>query len=296
MSSRSSRRPASRQRRSGRSATARARPVRRRRVPWIVGVVVIVIAIALVFALAGGSNKTSPVRSPAPPALVATISSLPKSLFDTVGTGTITALPKKITAPALTAAGTPLVLYIGAEYCPFCAAERWAMVVALSRFGTFSGLEVTHSASNDVFPNTQTFSFHGSTYKSKYLRFEAVELKTNQIGANGNYQTLDTPTAEQQQIFATYDAPPFTTTAGSIPFIDFGGKYIVNGATYDPAVLQGKSASDIATALAQPDNAVAKGVIGAANTLTAAICALTKNQPAAVCADPVISSIRTKLG
>jgi hypothetical protein len=170
------------------------------------------------------------------------------------------------------------------------------MVVALSRFGTFSGLQLTHSTSNDVFPNTQTFSFHGATYTSTYLRFEPVELNTNQIGGNGRYQTLDTPTAEQQQVFATYDAPPYTTTAGSIPFIDFGGKYIVNGATYDPAVLQGKTASDIATALVQPDSAVARGVIGAANTLTAAICALTKNQPAAVCADPVISGLRTQIG
>ena len=40
----------------------------------------------------------------------------------------------------LTADGKPLVLYVGAEYCPYCAAERCAMVQALSRFGTFSNL------------------------------------------------------------------------------------------------------------------------------------------------------------
>ena len=38
--------------------------------------------------------------------------------------------------PALTSGGKPEILYVGAEYCPYCAAERWAMVVALSRFGT----------------------------------------------------------------------------------------------------------------------------------------------------------------
>jgi hypothetical protein len=32
------------------------------------------------------------------------------------------------------------MLYIGAEYCPYCAAERWPLVMALSKFGTFSNL------------------------------------------------------------------------------------------------------------------------------------------------------------
>jgi hypothetical protein len=61
-------------------------------------------------------------------------------------------------------AGKPLVVYIGAEYCPFCAAQRWPLVVALSRFGTFSGLSVTRSASEDVFPDTATLSFHSASY------------------------------------------------------------------------------------------------------------------------------------
>src|SRR5215471_17073708 len=36
----------------------------------------------------------------------------------------------------LTSGGKPEMLYIGAEYCPYCAAMRWSMAVALSRFGT----------------------------------------------------------------------------------------------------------------------------------------------------------------
>ena len=52
-------------------------------------------------------------------------------------------MPASIDAPALTADGKPEVLYVGAEYCPFCAAERWPVVVALSRFGTWSGLSAT---------------------------------------------------------------------------------------------------------------------------------------------------------
>ena len=51
-----------------------------------------------------------------------------------------TSAPTTITGAPLTSGGKPEMLYIGAEYCPYCAAERWAMIVALSRFGTFSGL------------------------------------------------------------------------------------------------------------------------------------------------------------
>ena len=41
---------------------------------------------------------------------------------------------------------------MGAEYCPYCAAERWSMIVALGRFGTFSGLQTMRSSSTDSRP------------------------------------------------------------------------------------------------------------------------------------------------
>jgi thiol-disulfide isomerase/thioredoxin len=271
--------------------TRRAARRRSSRPWWIAGGVAAVVLIALLAALvAGGSTSSSDVRSPAPPALVDKVASIPPRVFDAVGVGQISAAPKKIVAPPLSAAGKPLVLYVGAEYCPYCAAERWPTVIALSRFGTFSGLQLTKSASNDVFANTPTFSFHGATYQSKYVTLQAVELKTRTGGQ------LDSLTPEQQQIVATYDAPPYTSKAGSIPFIDFGGRYLISGATYDPSVLSGKTADEIATLLSDPNSAVAKGVLGAANTITAAVCDLTRNQPATVCADPVITDIRSRLG
>jgi hypothetical protein len=192
--------------------------------------------------------------------------------------------------------GKPQVLYVGAEYCPYCATERWPMIVALSRFGTFSGLKTTHSSSTDVYPNTQTFSFHDAKYTSPYLDFTGVEMQSNKQQGDG-YAPLDKLTAAQQKIFDTYDNPPYVSSQSSngIPFIDFGGKYIVDSVTYDPAVLQGKSASDIASALSDPTTKVAQGADGAANTFTAAICSLTHDQPAKVCGDPVIMSIETSL-
>jgi hypothetical protein len=168
------------------------------------------------------------------------------------------------------------------------------MVVALSRFGTFTGLRTTHSAGADVFPNTATFSFHGATYQSRWISFTGVEMESNVRQGDG-YAPLDTATSAQQAILTTYDRAPYvgtSSTGGGIPFIDFGGKFLVSGATFDPAVLQGKSADEIATALSDPTSKIALGAIGAANTFTAAICTLTHNQPAAVCTSPAITKLQ----
>jgi hypothetical protein len=119
-------------------------------------------------------------------------------------------------------------------------------------------------------------------------------MQTNQRQGD-SYAPLDKLTAEQEQIFATYDAPPFTTSTRGIPFIDFGGKYVVSGVTYDPSVLSGKSADDIAGALADPTTPISQGAVGVANTFTAAICSLTGGQPASVCNTPVIREIATAL-
>src|SRR3972149_5489351 len=45
--------------------------------------------------------------------------------------------------------GKLFVLFVGAEHCPFCAAERWAIVRALQKFGQWSDLTQTISAARD---------------------------------------------------------------------------------------------------------------------------------------------------
>ena len=188
---------------------------------------------------------------------------------------------------------------MGAEYCPYCAAERWAMIVALSRFGTFSGLSTVHSASvngtgqAEPYPNTPTCTFHGSSYTSKYLTFTPVEMQTNiPDKSTGGYATLETPTAEQQALLTKYDVPPYVPSGseGAIPFIYFGGKYIIAGASYNPtgarrAVLE-QIASDVKN---NPSSDVAKAIGGTANYITAAICKMTGNQPASACTSTIQS-------
>lgn len=256
-------------------------------------VIVVLILIILVKSPTTQNNDVSYTAAPA--SVVSKVTSIPASVYNTVGVGTTTTLPKSIKAPALTANGKPNLVYIGAEYCPYCATERWAMVTALARFGTFSNLKVTHSSSTDVYPNTQTFSFHGSTFTSPYLTFTPVEQYSNQKQGTG-YATLDPLTDQENSLMNTYDAPPYTTEAGSIPFIDFGGKFLVISATYSPQVLQGQSLQQIADSLTNTSSAISKGAIGSANALTAAICGMTNNQPSNVCTSQTIKQIKSTIG
>jgi hypothetical protein len=210
------------------------------------------------------------------------------AVFIAVGVGSVTALPSAIAGAPLTANGKPRILYVGAEYCPYCATERWAVVVALSRFGTFADLSQTASSPSDVYPSTATFTFHGASYTSSDLAFSAVETQSNQV-VNGSYATLDTLSAADQALVNQYD------TGNGIPFIDIGGKYVISGASYSPAVLQGKSAAQIAAALADPTSPIAQGVDGTANVITAAVCAITGGTPSSVCTAPGVVAAAAKL-
>ncbi|NIK59773.1 DUF929 family protein [Kribbella shirazensis] len=272
---------------------------RRRRLLLAVGAVVLVVVIVgglVTIRLVGGGKDTATGPSGAAGTEVVTaLSSIPDSTFAAVGTGEVKAAPSAITAPALVADGKPKVLYIGAEFCPYCAAERWPVTVALSRFGTFSNLGTTHSAAEDVFPNTPTLSFHGAKYTSQYLSFTGVETTTNEPAGNG-YKPLDTPTAEDQKTFDTYNQPPYVESGGSIPFVDLGGKYVGSGATFSPEVLAGKTQAQIADALKDPSSEIAKAVDGSANVYTAAFCKLTGNQPAKVCSTDAVTAAASKLG
>jgi len=279
---------------------AQERAERRRRLLLALGAVVLVVVIVaglITIRLVGGGNKpqaTGPSGA-ADAQIVSALSSIPESTFAAIGTEGIKATPSPITAPALTANGKPKVLYIGAEFCPYCAAERWPVTVALSRFGRFTNLGTTHSASADVFPNTATLSFHGATFTSRYLAFTGVETTTNEPEGNG-YKPLDTPATEDQKTFDTYNQPPYVQSSGSIPFIDLGGKFVSSGSTYSPEVLAGKTQAEIAAALKDPNSAIAKAVIPSANVYTAAICSLTGNQPANVCSTDVVKAAAGKLG
>ncbi len=292
----------SKQRLTTREKVAMQRAAERRaqvrtRVSLVIGSVVAVVAIVVAFivvkGVSGGSSGTSSLpQGAALSKIVTNATNVPAATLATIGKGTVQTTPTVLTGqPALTKNGKPEIVYIGAEYCPYCAAERWPAVVALSRFGTFSNLNVTHSDTADAYPSTKTLTFHGSTYTSKYIVFSPVEQ------TDPNKKTLETTTAQENALIAKYDSPPYVPSAsqGAIPFLDFGNKYLISGASYTPQILQGKSWAQISAALSDPSSPIAKAVGGTANYMTAAICKLTNNQPGNVCTAPSITALSGKV-
>ena len=272
----------------------------RRGLVAVAAVVIVVAAVIGVFFATRSSGSPAPTGSSSqigaavPADVLHAVTSVSASTLASVGVNSsVVGKPQATTGGTpLVSGGKPEVFYLGADFCPYCAAERWALVVALSRFGTFSNLHLMMSSSTDVYPNTNTFTFYKSSYSSKYLEFVPVEFQTR------THAPLQSPTAAEQKLVSAYDAPPYVpsaTDSGSIPFVDLGNRYVIDGASYSPQLLSGLNWQTIAGTLNDPSAATAQAIDGTANEITAAVCTLTKNQPGSVCATPLISSLQKSL-
>jgi hypothetical protein len=239
-------------------------------------VAVLAVVIALITVKLGESPAhTSPASDDA--VVARQISRVPAATFDSVGPGPATGLKSVSGQPELTLDGKPELLYMGGEYCPFCAAERWAIAAAISRFGTLSGLHFIHSSPTDVYASTPALSFYKSRYTSRYLAFAAVEWYSERADASTptGYAYLQQPTTQQAALFSRY--------GGSFPFVDIGNRYLVPEAQYIPSALAGLSWAQVAADMRNPSGPVGRDIDGAANMITAAICKLTHGQPVGVC-------------
>lgn len=272
-----------RERIAAQRAAARRSEIRNRvLVVSISTLAVIAIVVTLVVVKVSGSNKSSggsTTGTALPASVINKVTGVPASTLDAVGIGSVLSVSASpisaVSDTPLTSGGKPEMLYIGAEYCPYCAAERWAMTVALSRFGHFTTqLHGIHSSSTDVYPNTPSVTFYKSSYTSPYLVFTPVENE------DLNKAPLQSTTAEQERLWVKYD-----TTNGSqgYPFIDFGNKYVIKAPTYNPQTLAGLTWAQVATDLQNGPAPVAQAVLGSANLITAAICKMTNGQPGGVC-------------
>jgi hypothetical protein len=253
----------------------------------VVGVLVIIAAIFIVksFQTHAKQGGTGSLTS----STFKGVTTVPAATLSSVGAGPLpaTGLPiKGITDNVLTSSGKPDMLYIGAEFCPYCAAMRWSMAVALSRFGTLGPLSGIHSSSTDVDPNTATLTFKNQKYSSKYLTFTPIENE------DVNHKPLQKTTKAQQALWSKWDS---SNGGLGYPFIDFGGKIVLTGPLYNPAVLKGLTWSQISNQLSNPNSTVTKNVLGAANYVTAAICKMTNGTPSTVCKAGAIPSIESKL-
>jgi hypothetical protein len=274
---------------------------------WGGGATAVVVVILVVFVVLAAS---APAPSPdplAPSSLVSAVTGVSPSTLTTVGAGGLSDPLQKLpsSTPALKGSGgKPEVLMVGEDSCPYCAFERWGLVVALSRFGTFTNLHETTSGDGETIADINdidSFSFYGSSYSSPYLDFVGVETGDR----NGN--ALQTPSAAQEKILTTYDVSPYSSEPGGLPFVYLGGRYLASGApsvdyqvdgqsvTLAPELIYGMTWQQIASSLSDPSSVQAQTILGNANYLTAAICELTGSQPGSVCATSTITQLESKL-
>ena len=266
-----------RQRLAASKAAAQERAQVRRRLLLAGASVAIVVALVValvVVKLNQAPSKPQAARTDA--RVAAEVASVPASTLNAVGAGTATGLKPLSGVSELTTDGKPEVLYMGGEFCPFCAAERWALATALSRFGTLSGVSFIHSSPTDG--DIPTLTFYKSSYTSKYLTFSPVEWygEADDATTPFGHVYLQQPTAQEKALFARY-------AGGSIPFLDIANRYLLPQTQYSPQDISGRTWAQIATAMQDPSSNVAKDIDGAANTLTAAMCTLTHGQPGGVC-------------
>lgn len=250
-----------------------------------------VVASLVVVVPAAQAATRSDGSVPAPAQIAQLVTSVPASTLNQVGAGDsrnpITSRSFGISKGNghFTSDGKPEIATVELAWCPHCAANSWALAVALSRFGTFTGLREVNTGTffckhnqdpcvlnpAQCFPYTHGLSFFGAHYQSRYISFAAIVLQD----VNGH--NLEKPTRREQRSLTTVHL------RGVTPAIDIASAWGFAGSGYDPAVLAHKSWSQIAGSLANPHNPIARQIDGLANLFTASICQATKGHPGSVC-------------
>jgi hypothetical protein len=221
--------------------------------------------------------------TPAPSSIVHAVTHVPVSTLNQVGAGTVFGNGLfgviKLTGAPLTSHGKPELLTMNLAWCPHCAANSWALAVALSRFGKLSGLRTIDTGTlfgtkfhgHPAYPHTHGLSFLRAAYNSSLLSLSHVVVQD--LGGN----PLQNPTRPEQKALRAFDPN------GLFPAVDVGGAYGFLNSGYSPGALAHKSWLQIANSLANPNNPTARRIDGLANLFTAAICRATNATPAEVC-------------
>jgi hypothetical protein len=268
----------------------------------------IILAICLLGALVLVRDNSSPdttstteTLSPAPGSLLGTIAGVPGSVFDAVGVAspTVPVTPLHATsgsAPlwqdtASDGPPRPVVFFYGAEFAPYAAAERWPVVLALSRFGTFGQLGLVESSPTTAFAMLSTFTFWESSYSSHHVALESVERYGTVNPTGARYLPLESPDGREAAAVSAYGSG-----VNSFPLLDVGNRYVLDGSAFTPGALVGLTQDQIAGYLSNPLSPLTQAVVAAANQISAAICAVDGQQPATVCSSKGVAAADAALG
>ncbi|HXV47109.1 MAG TPA: DUF929 family protein [Nitrososphaera sp.] len=178
-------------------------------------------------------------------------------------------IPKKVLTkfmhvtdePLKRESGKSLVFFMGAGFCPFCAAERWAIVGALSNFGKWEGLAETTSADHDEkYLNIPTVNFARAKYESEYVEFVGRET------ADRNFEPLQELGEKDYEILDTFNPDEI------IPFLLVDGQFMQVGTGYSPQILEGMDHAKVRAELANPASPVGKAIRAESDNIVALVC------------------------
>ena len=157
--------------------------------------------------------------------------------------------------------GKLYVFFMGAEYCPYCAAERWAIVRALQKFGQWDGLKQTMSAARDEpFLNLPTYDFTKASYNSPHIEFASRETKDRE------FKPLQKLLKADEKLVRKFNS------GKEIPFLLIGGRFMQIGAGFTPKIFIGHTFRQTETELKKIESEIRKTIDDEANIISALLC------------------------
>ena len=158
-------------------------------------------------------------------------------------------------------AGKVFVFFMGAEFCPYCAAERWAIVRSLQKFGQWDGLKQTISAARDEpFLNLPTYDFTKATYTSSHIEFVAREIKDRE------FKPLQKLLKTEEKLLRRFNPKK------EIPFLLIGGRFTQIGSGFPPKIFIGHTFRQTETELKKVESEIRKTIDDEASIISALLC------------------------
>ncbi len=174
--------------------------------------------------------------------------------------------------------GKLYVFFMGAEYCPYCAAERWAIVRALQKFGQWDGLKQTISAARDEpFLNLPTYDFTKTTYTSPHIEFASRETKDRE------FKPLQKLLKTEEKLVRKFNPKK------EIPFLLIGGRFMQIGAGFTPKIFIGHTFRQTETELKKAESEIRKTIDNEANIISALMC--VSGLPPEVCKETGLAEL-----
>ncbi|MDE1869845.1 MAG: DUF929 family protein [Candidatus Micrarchaeota archaeon] len=291
----------------------------------VIGVVAFLMgAIPIVMTLLQGpspnfGNTLAGIDQPFTPAQLSVINNASLANYETAGEMYLNhSLPNVGTAQpqqtnTLVVNGKPSVIYLGAISCIYCAENRWAMALALAKFGQFGALYNGYSALQDgdvptiywksVNYNTSSGASFGANYSSPYISFLPIEYESPikqgfQVQSLSYFQNQAQTLGIGSYINATSVLLALNNFQGT-PYTIWG-RNVVPGAdaiafTNGTRTIMNMTHADVLRQIATPNNVFAWEQYAGADLYIAMTCPSIGNS-APVCALPAIKAIEKANG